>query len=80
MFAWLLKSLQKKRLLKKSVAELKLSPRPVNVLQRNGIKTIGELIEKSEMDLLRMKNFGRRSIKEICEALETVGLALRKEL
>ncbi len=58
---------------------LKLPPRVFNSLKRNKIGTVGELLEKSEQELLMLKKLGRKSVDEIQEHLEVQGLALRKE-
>lgn len=58
----------------KSVEELELSVRSYNCLKNANISTIGELVQKSEADMLRTKNFGRKSLTEIKEILESMGL------
>ena len=60
--------------LDKSVEELELSVRSYNCLKNANIRTIGELVQKSEADMLRTKNFGRKSLTEIKEILESMGL------
>jgi DNA-directed RNA polymerase subunit alpha len=60
----------------RSVDELELSVRSANCLQNANITLIGELVQKSEQDMLKTKNFGRKSLKEIKEILATMGLAL----
>jgi DNA-directed RNA polymerase subunit alpha len=62
--------------LNRSVEELELSVRSYNCLKNAGIQTIGELVQKSESEMLRTKNFGRKSLNEIKEILHTMGLAL----
>ncbi len=62
--------------LNRSVEELELSVRSYNCLKNAGIQTIGELVQKSESEMLRTKNFGRKSLNEIREILTTLGLAL----
>ena len=64
-------------LLSKSVDELELSVRSANVLMQSNIKTIGELVWNTEAELLKRKNFGRKSLREIRELLEDLGLSLR---
>jgi DNA-directed RNA polymerase subunit alpha len=59
--------------------KLGLSPRVFNCLRRNKISKVGELLEKSEQDLLSLKKFGRKSLNELKEGLEEKGLALRSE-
>jgi DNA-directed RNA polymerase subunit alpha len=62
--------------LNRSVEELELSVRSYNCLKNAGIQTIGELVQKSESEMLRTKNFGRKSLNEIKEILLGMGLAL----
>jgi DNA-directed RNA polymerase subunit alpha len=58
----------------RSVAELELSVRSANCLQNAGIKYIGELVQRSEAEMLKTKNFGRKSLNEIKEILREMGL------
>ena len=73
---------QKKRLeelrerLTKSVDELELSVRSANCLKNANIQYIGELVQKTEQEILQTKNFGRKSLNEIKEVLEGMGLYL----
>jgi DNA-directed RNA polymerase subunit alpha len=60
----------------RSVDELELSVRSANCLQNANITLIGELVQKTEQDMLKTKNFGRKSLKEIKEILSTMGLSL----
>ncbi len=62
--------------LDRSVDELELSVRSYNCLKNANIQTIGELVQKSEAEMLRTKNFGRKSLNEIKEILGTMGLSL----
>jgi DNA-directed RNA polymerase subunit alpha len=64
----------------RSVDELELSVRSANCLQNANITLIGELVQKSEQDMLKTKNFGRKSLKEIKEILATMGLGLGMRL
>lgn len=64
----------------KPVDELELTVRSFNCLQNAGIKYIGDLVQKSEADMLKTKNFGRKSLKEIKELLANYGLALGMKL
>lgn len=64
-----------KNLLKK-VEELELSVRSANCLKNDNIVYIGDLVQKSEGDMLRTPNFGRKSLNEIKEVLSTMGLHL----
>lgn len=58
----------------RTVEELELSVRSANCLQNAGIKYIGELVQKSEAEMLKTKNFGRKSLNEIKELLVEMGL------
>ncbi|MBI3940584.1 MAG: DNA-directed RNA polymerase subunit alpha [Acidobacteria bacterium] len=60
--------------LQKSVEELELSVRSYNCLKNANIKTIGELVQKTEAEMLKTKNFGRKSLNEIKEILQDMGL------
>jgi DNA-directed RNA polymerase subunit alpha len=62
--------------LDRSVDELELSVRSYNCLKNADIRTIRELVQKSEPDMLRTKNFGRKSLNEIKEILSSMGLHL----
>ena len=62
--------------LNRSVEELELSVRSYNCLKNANIQTIGELVQKTEAEMLRTKNFGRKSLNEIKEILANMGLAL----
>ncbi|OVE80673.1 DNA-directed RNA polymerase subunit alpha [bacterium K02(2017)] len=62
--------------LNRRVDELELSVRSANCLQNANIRYIGELVQKSEMEMLRTKNFGRKSLNEIREILTEMGLSL----
>ena len=62
--------------LNRSVDELELSVRSYNCLKNADIKTIGELVTKTESEMLKTKNFGRKSLNEIKEILGTMGLSL----
>lgn len=61
-----------------SVDDLELSVRASNCLRKANIKTLGELIQMREVDLLKTKNFGRRSLNEIKELLSEKGLSLKR--
>jgi DNA-directed RNA polymerase subunit alpha len=60
----------------KNVDELELSVRASNCLKNANIKTISELVQKSEYEMLKTKNFGRKSLNEIKEILHSMGLHL----
>ena len=62
--------------LDKSVEELELSVRSYNCLKNSDIKTIRDLVQKSEPEMLKTKNFGRKSLNEIKDILSSMGLSL----
>jgi DNA-directed RNA polymerase subunit alpha len=64
----------------KTVDELELSVRAANCLQAANIKLIGDLVQKTEAEMLKTKNFGRKSLKEIKEILAGMGLSLGMKL
>ncbi len=61
------------------IEDLDLSERPRNCLKRAQINTVGELVEKSEDDLLAITNFGQKSLDEVLQKLDERGLALRSK-
>jgi DNA-directed RNA polymerase subunit alpha len=62
-----------------TVEELNLSVRSYNCLKREGINTVGDLVDKSEAELMDIRNFGQKSIDEVKAKLEELGLSLREE-
>jgi len=64
----------------RSVSELELSVRSINCLQNAKIETIGDLVQKSEQEMLKTKNFGRKSLNEIKVILTEMGLSLGTEV
>ncbi len=62
--------------LNRSVEELELSVRSYNCMKNANIQTIGELVQKTEAEMLKTKNFGRKSLNEIKEILAQMGLSL----
>jgi DNA-directed RNA polymerase subunit alpha len=70
------KPLIKNENLNRSVEELELSVRSYNCLKNANIQSIGELVQKTEAEMLKTKNFGRKSLNEIKEILASMGLSL----
>jgi DNA-directed RNA polymerase subunit alpha len=64
----------------RSVDELELSVRSANCLKHANIKLIGDLVQKTESEILATKNFGRKSLNEIKELLDEMGLSLGMKL
>jgi DNA-directed RNA polymerase subunit alpha len=62
-----------------TIEELNLSVRSYNCLKREGINTVGELVQKSEAELMDIRNFGQKSIDEVKAKLDELGLFLREE-
>lgn len=62
----------------KKIEELDLSVRSYNCLKRAGINTVGELSQKNEEEMMRVRNLGRKSLKEVVQKLREVGLDLRR--
>lgn len=67
------------KVLEMAIEEMDLSVRSYNSLKRANINTIEELIKKTESDLSKVKNLGRRSLDEVIEKLKGYGLALKEE-
>ena len=69
-----------RKLLNMSVNEIELSVRAANCLNNANITTVGELALKTEQEMLKYRNFGKKSLNEIKEKLETLGLSLGMKL
>ena len=67
------------RKLEMTIDELDLSVRSYNCLKRAGLNTVAELSTKSEEDMMKVRNLGRKSLKEIKEKLEALGLGFNKD-
>ncbi|OEH86354.1 DNA-directed RNA polymerase subunit alpha [Desulfuribacillus stibiiarsenatis] len=70
---------KKEKVLEMTIEELDLSVRSYNCLKRAGINSVQELINKSEEDMMKVRNLGRKSLEEVQEKLEELGFGLRKE-
>ena len=70
----------KESILEMSIDDLELSARSSNCLKKAGIKTVGELVEYSEGDLMKIKNFGAKSAKEVAEKLKEYKISLKESL
>ncbi len=68
----------KETILEMSVDDLELSARSSNCLKKAGIKTVRELVKYSEMDLMKIKNFGAKSAKEVIEKLQEYKLGMNR--
>lgn len=69
---------ERDKILDMSIEELDLSVRSYNCLKRAAINTVGELIMKTEEDMMKVRNLGKKSLEEVDEKLTSLGLALRK--
>ena len=70
---------QKEKVLEMTIEELDLSVRSYNCLKRAGINTVQELNQKSEEDMMKVRNLGRKSLEEVKHKLNELGLGLRRE-
>ena len=69
-----------KEKLKVPISELELSVRSSNCLREARIKTIGDLVRRSELEMLKYRNFGKKSLAEINKILVSMGLSLGMKL
>lgn len=69
----------KEKVLEMTIEELDLSVRSFNCLKRAGINTVEDLINKSEEDMMKVRNLGRKSLDEVVAKLESLGFDLRKD-
>ena len=70
---------KKEKILEMPIEELELSVRSFNCLKRSGISTVEDLTNKSENDMMKVKNLGKKSLDEVIAKLRDLGLDLRKE-
>ena len=70
---------QKEKVLEMTVEELDLSVRSFNCLKRAGINSVEELTNKTESEMMKVRNLGRKSLQEVTEKLEELGLGLKAE-
>ena len=69
----------KEKVLEMTIEELDLSVRSFNCLKRAGINTVEDLTNKSENDMMKVRNLGRKSLEEVIVKLQTLGFSLQKE-
>ena len=69
----------KEKVLEMNIDELELSVRSYNCLKRAGINTVEDLISKTEEDMMKVRNLGRKSLDEVIAKLKSMGLSLSKE-
>ncbi len=69
----------KKIQLEMTIEELDLSVRSFNCLKRAGIDTVGDLTNRTQDEMIKVRNLGKKSLEEVIQKLETMGLSLKKE-
>ena len=70
---------KKEKVLEMTIEELDLSVRSFNCLKRAGIDTVEDLINRTEEDMIKVRNLGRKSLEEVIQKLASLGLALKKD-
>ena len=70
---------KKEKVLEMTIEELDLSVRSFNCLKRAGIDCVEDLINRTEEDMIKVRNLGRKSLEEVIQKLSSLGLALKKE-
>ena len=68
-----------KKVLEMTIEELDLSVRSFNCLKRAGVNTVEDLITKTEEDMMKVRNLGKKSLDEVVAKLHSFGLSLRSE-
>jgi len=69
----------KEKILEMTIEDLDLSVRSFNCLKRAGINTVEDLIQKSEEDMMKVRNLGRKSLEEVIHKLDSLGFTLRSD-
>lgn len=67
------------KILEMNIEDLDLSVRSYNCLKRASVNTVGDLAEKTEEEMMKVRNLGRKSLEEVIQKLESLGLSLKKE-
>ena len=70
---------KKEKVLEMTIEELDLSVRSFNCLKRAGIDTVEDLIDRTEEDMMKVRNLGRKSLEEVIQKLNSLGLGLKKD-
>ena len=68
---------KKDKVLEMTIEELDLSVRAYNCLKRAGINSVAELVQKNQDDMMKVRNLGRKSLEEVEQKLNALGLGLR---
>ena len=69
----------KEKVLEMTIEELDMSVRSFNCLKRAGIDTVEDLISRTEEDMIKVRNLGKKSLEEVIQKLRSLGLDLKKE-
>ena len=69
----------KERVLEMTIEELDMSVRSFNCLKRAGIDTVEDLVNKTEDEMIKVRNLGKKSLEEVIAKLHSLGLALKKD-
>jgi DNA-directed RNA polymerase subunit alpha len=70
---------KKEKILEMTIEELDLSVRSFNCLKRAGIDTVEDLTNRTEEDMIKVRNLGRKSLEEVIQKLSSLGLCLKKD-
>lgn len=70
---------KKEKVLEMTIEELDLSVRSFNCLKRAGIDTVEDLINKTEEEMIKVRNLGKKSLEEVIQKLHSLGLDLKRE-
>ena len=68
----------KEKVLEMTIEELDMSVRSFNCLKRAGIDTVEDLINRTEEDMMKVRNLGKKSLEEVIQKLQSLGLSLKK--
>ena len=69
---------KKEKVLEMTIEELELSVRAYNCLKRAGINSVAELVQRNQEDMMKVRNLGRKSLEEVEQKLQDLGLSLRQ--
>jgi DNA-directed RNA polymerase subunit alpha len=69
---------QKEKVLEMTIEELDMSVRSFNCLKRAGIDTVEDLTNRTEEDMIKVRNLGKKSLEEVIQKLQSLGLSLKK--
>ena len=70
---------EKEKVLEMTIEELDLSVRAFNCLKRAGVDTVADLISKSQEDMMKVRNLGKKSLEEVLNKLDELGFALSSD-